>query len=96
MNLDFLKISGFPDLLTKFNFSWLTSAGLTLLTPSIELVLPVIIQIAFILCSQLIAFGVDFMRLRYLSQKTKTTVEKKDSEIELKTTFDEENKDSEK
>lgn len=87
MNLEFLKIHSLSDLLTKYNVSWLTSAGLTLSGPSLEIYLPIIIQVLFIIFTQLFAIAVDFLRLKYLAQKSKTTLKVNGDKLEVKTEF---------
>ena len=92
MNWDILKISSVADLLQKYNVSWLTTAGLTLTAPKMEIYLPIIIQLTLIIFTQVIAFAVDFLRLRFLSQKTITKVIVEENKVELETKkIDEEN-----
>ena len=74
MNFNFLKIDNISDLLSKYSTSWLTTAGLTIATPKMEIYLPLLIQFAFIILTQMVAFGVDFLRLVYLKQKSKTKI----------------------
>lgn len=83
MNLDFLKINSIPDLLQKYNFSWLTTAGLTLAIPKLELLLPIIIQVLFIVFTQLFAIAIDYLRLKYLSQSSKTKININDNKLNV-------------
>ena len=92
MNFDFLKISSVSDILGKYNVSWLTTGWLTITAPSLDIYLPIIIQLTFIVFTQAVAFAVDFLRLRYLSQKTVTKVTVEENKVELETKkIDEEN-----
>ena len=93
MNLDFLKINSVTDGLEKFNLSWLTAGGLTVVGSTIELYIPILLQFAFIFVTQFLAFGVDFLRLKYLNQKTKTTVSGTEKKIKINTEFEEEKKE---
>ncbi|MGA9213166.1 hypothetical protein [Kaistella sp.] len=88
MDLEFLKISSVVDGVEKFNLSWLTSIGLTIASPSLEIYFPFVIQFLLIVLSQIVAFGVDFIRLKILSQKSLTKVKITDKSVDLETDFD--------
>lgn len=91
MNLNFLKIETLTDLIGKYNLSWFTTLSLTVFSPEIDVFFPIISQIALLFFAQLIAFFVDFARLKWLSERRKTVVNQVKNEIKTEI-FDENEK----
>ncbi|UBB90229.1 hypothetical protein J4771_02410 [Candidatus Kaistella beijingensis] len=83
MNYDFIKINNITDLIGKFNLSWFSTITLTFATPLIEQFLPIITQIVLFFSIQLIAFFVDFARLKWLSEKRNSTIKQVKEEIQI-------------
>lgn len=86
-------VNNISDVFEKFKISWLTSFGLTIATPKLELYLPIVLQVLFIVFTQLFSILVDRLRLKYLSQKTITKVIIQENKVDLETTEINENND---
>lgn len=79
--MSFLKITTPTELIGKFNISWFATISLTAINPVLEVFLPVFTQLCLLAGVQIISILIDAARLKWLSEKRKTTISQIRDEI---------------
>lgn len=88
MNLNRIKINNLEEIFMKFNGSWIFTGISVIITPELQLFLPVISQIILLVVGQMFMFFIDFMRLKYLNEKRKSKLIQDEQKISVESETD--------